>query len=172
MRKDFNGSLEAYEAAYPILRAALGAGHTTVGILLSNTGEALLALGRPEQAQSYFERALDILRNSLGPEHADLALPLKGKGLAHLSRGQPREALEPLERALVLRTQSAAASDPQEVAEIRWGLARTLRALGRDPARARALAEAAATGYRNLGSESAERVREISQWLATGTRDR
>jgi len=170
MRKDFNGSLAAYEAAYPILRAALGTGHTTVGILLSNTGEALLALDRPDQARSYFERALEILHKSLGPEHADLALPLKGLGLAYLSRGQPREALAPLERALVLRTQSAAASDPQEVAEIRWGLARTLRALGREPARARELAEAAATAYRSLGSESAERVREISRWLATGAR--
>jgi len=169
MRKDFAGSLAAYEAAYPILLTAWGAGHTTVGILLSNTGETLLALGRPEPAQSYFERALDILRKSLGPDHADLALPLKGIGLAHLSRGQPREALAPLERALVLRTQSGAASDPQEVAEIRWGLARTLRALGREPARARTLAEAAATGYRGLGSESAERVREIDRWLATAT---
>jgi len=169
MRKDFTGSLAAYEAAYPILRTA-GNAHK-VGILLSNTGETLLALGRAEPAQDYFERALDILRKSLGAEHADLALPLKGLGLAHLSRGQPREALAPLERALVLRTQSAAASDPQEIAEIRWGLARTLRALGREPARARELAEAAATAYRSLGSESAERVREISRWLATGTRD-
>jgi tetratricopeptide (TPR) repeat protein len=166
MRNDFAGSLAAYEAAYPILRAAWGSAHPTVGTLLSNTGETLLALGRPEPAQSYFERALDIKRKSLGPEHADLAYPLKGLGLALLSRGQPREALAPLERALALRTQSAAANDPQEVAEIRWGLARALRALGREPARAHELAEAAATGYRGLGSESAERVREISRWLA------
>jgi len=166
MRKNFAGSLAAYEAAYPILRAAWGSAHTTVGTLLSNTGETLLALGRPEPAKAYFERALDIKRKSLGPEHADLAYPLKGLGLAYLSRGQPREALAPLERALALRTQSAAANDPQEVAEIRWGLARALRALGRAPARARELAEAAATGYRSLGSESAERVQEISRWLA------
>jgi tetratricopeptide (TPR) repeat protein len=171
MRKDFAGSLAAYEAAYPILRAALGTGHPTVGILLSNTGETLLALARAELAQDYFARALDILRKSQGPEHADLALPLKGLGLVHLSRGQPREALAPFERALALRTQSAAANDPQELAEIRWGLARTLRALGRDPARARALAEAAAAGYRSLGSESAERVQEILRWLAAGVHD-
>jgi tetratricopeptide (TPR) repeat protein len=167
MRKDFAGSLAAYEAAYPILRVAWGATHTTVGILLSNTGETLLALGRAEPAQADFEKALDILRKSLGPDHADLALPLKGLGLAHLSRGQPREALAPLERALALRTQSAAASDPQEVAEIRWGLARALRSLGHEPARARALAEAALAAYRGLGSESAGRVQEISRWLET-----
>jgi tetratricopeptide (TPR) repeat protein len=168
MRKDFVGSLAAYEAASPVLSAAWGTAHTTVGILLSNTGETLLALGRAEPAQADFEKALDILKQRLGPDHADLALPLKGLGLAHLSRGQPRDALPPLERALTLRTQSAAASDPQEVAEIRWGLARALRMLSREPARARALAEAALTAYRGLGSESTERVREIDRWLTAG----
>jgi tetratricopeptide (TPR) repeat protein len=165
MRKDFTGSLAAYEAAYPILRAALGPAHTTVGLLLSNTGETLLALGRAEPAKANFEKALDILRSSLGPDHANLALPLKGLGLAQLSRGRPNEALAPLDRALVLRTQSAAASDPQELAEIRWGIARTLRALGRESTRAHELAEAALAGYRGLGDESVERVQEISRWL-------
>jgi eukaryotic-like serine/threonine-protein kinase len=165
MRKDFAGSLAADEAAYPILRAALGPAHTTVGLLLSNTGETLLALDRPGPAQTDFAQALDILQRSLGPDHADLALPLKGLGLAHLNRGQPRDALAPLERALALSTRPGAAGDPQELAEIRWGLARTLRALGSDPARARALAEAALTGYRSLGSESADRVQEIVRWL-------
>jgi tetratricopeptide (TPR) repeat protein len=168
MRKDFAGSLAAYEAAYPILRAALGSEHTTVGLLLSNIGETLLALGRAEAAQLEFERALATLQRSLGPDHAALASPLMGLGLAHLSRGQPDAAVPPLERALALRMQSAAAADPQELAEIRWGLARALRALGRDPARARILAEAAADGFRGLGSESADRVREISRWLAGG----
>ena len=166
MRKDFVGSLAAYEAAYPILHTAWGASHTTVGILLSNKGEALLALARPEQAEADFSTALDILQRALGPDHADLALPLKGLGLAHLSRGQAREAVAPLERALTLRTHSASANDPQEVAEIRWGLARALRALNQDPVRARDLANDALTGYRGLGSESAGRVDEISRWLA------
>jgi eukaryotic-like serine/threonine-protein kinase len=170
MRKDFAGSLAAYEAAYPILRAALGPAHTTVGILLSNTGETLLALGRAEAAQTDFAQALDILQKSLGPDHADLALPLKGLGLAQLGRGRPSDAVAPLERALALSTRSATAGDPQELAEIRWGLARALRAVGREPARARALAEAALAGYRTLGSESAGRVEEIMRWLSAGGR--
>jgi tetratricopeptide (TPR) repeat protein len=166
MRGDLAGSLAAYEAAYPILRAALGEAHTTVGLLLSNTGETLLALDRPEPARARFERALAILERGLGAEHADLALPLKGLGLARLRQGRPADALAPLERALALRTRAAAASDPQEIAELRWALARALRALGREPARARELAEAAAAGYRGLGGESAGRVQEIARWLA------
>jgi eukaryotic-like serine/threonine-protein kinase len=170
MRKDFAGSLAAYEAAYPILRAALGDAHTTVGFLLSNLGETLLALDRAEPARGHFEQALAALQRSLGPEHAHVALPLKGLGLAHLRLGRPRDALAPLERALALRTGSAVAGDPQELAEIRWALARALRALARDPARARELAEAAAAGYRGLGAESAGRVQEIARWLAAGPR--
>jgi len=169
MRKDFAGSLAAYEAAFPILRAAWGNKHTTVGILLSNTGETLLAMGRAESAQADFKQALEILQNSVGPDHADLALPLKGLGLAYLTRKQPREAVAPLERALALRTQSAAASDPQELAEIRWGLARALREVGHNSSRARALAEAALATYRGLGNESAGRVEEITRWLAAGS---
>ena len=164
MRKDFAGSLAAYEAAAPILSAALGKSHHTVGVLHSNTGETLLALGRPEAAQREFQQAVDILTDSQDADHADLALPLKGIGLAHLQRGQPLDAVAPLEQALALSIR--AAGDPQETAEIRWVLARTLRALGREPARARELATAALATYRGLGSESADRVQEITRWLA------
>jgi tetratricopeptide (TPR) repeat protein len=165
MRKDYTGSLAAYEAAYPIERAALGPTHPSVGVLLSNTGETLLALDRPERAQVDFAQALEILERALGPQHSDLAFPLKGLGLTHLRTGRARDALNPLERALAL-SEAAAAADPQELAEIRWALARALRAAGRDPARARSLAEAAKAGYRGLGSEWQDRVREIERWLA------
>jgi tetratricopeptide (TPR) repeat protein len=166
MRNDLVGSLAAYETAYPILRTSLGADHTSVGFLLSDTGETLLALGHGDRARDYFTRALDVFERRLGPDHADLAVPLKGIGLAHLKSGHPSSARVALERALALRSQSRAASDPQEVAEIRWGLARTLRVLGQDARRARELAVAARDGYRALGSEWDKRVREIDQWIA------
>jgi eukaryotic-like serine/threonine-protein kinase len=165
MRHDLAGSLAAYDAALPIMQAALGAGHTTVGILLSNTGETLLAMGRADAAQADFAQALEILQKALGPDHADLALPLKGLGLAALHRGRAAQAVAPLERALALRTRSAAASDPQELAEIWWGLARALRAVGRDPPRARELAESAVAAYGGLGPGWAPRVAEIARWL-------
>jgi len=163
MRKDFAGSLAADETAYPALSAALGPTNTTVGILLSNTGETLLALGRPEQAEGHFAKALDILQRNLGADHADLGLPLKGLGLANLSRGRPQAAIAPLERALALCLR---ANDPQELAEVRWGLARALMDSGRDAPRARELANAAREGYRDLGPESADRVAELSRWIA------
>jgi tetratricopeptide (TPR) repeat protein/predicted Ser/Thr protein kinase len=163
MRKDYKGSLAAYEAAYPILRTR--GRRDTFGFLLSNTGETLLALDRLERAQADFAQALEILETKLGPQHADLAFPLKGLGLTDLRAGRPRDALPPLERALAL-TEGAPGADPQELAEIRWALARALRAVGREPTRARALAEAAAAGYRGLGNDWKDRVREIVRWLA------
>jgi serine/threonine protein kinase/tetratricopeptide (TPR) repeat protein len=163
MRKDYKGSLAAYEAAEPILR--MHGRRDTFGFLLSNTGETLLALDQLDRAQADFAQALEILETKLGPQHADLAFPLKGLGLAQLRAGRPRDALPPLERALALN-EAAPGADPQERAEIRWALARALRAVGRDPARARALADAAAAGYRGLGNDWKDRVREIERWLA------
>jgi eukaryotic-like serine/threonine-protein kinase len=165
MRKNFAGSLEAYQLASPIMRAALGEEHSSIAVLRSNIGEALLVLGRAEAAREEFEKALRILEKSLGAEHADLALPLKGLGLAYLNGNRPGDALAPLERALSLRTRSESASDPQEIAEIRWALARALRATARTPSRAKELATAALETYRSLGPESAERAAEISRWL-------
>jgi tetratricopeptide (TPR) repeat protein len=106
LRKDFVGSLAAYEAAYPILRAALGADHVQVGMVLSNIGETLLALGRRDAAEDNFVRARAIVERALGARHLLLAFPLKGIGLAELARGRPGEAIAPLERALALRTQA------------------------------------------------------------------
>ncbi|HEY0193978.1 MAG TPA: tetratricopeptide repeat protein, partial [Kofleriaceae bacterium] len=164
LRKDFTGSLAAYREAAPLLGAALGQDATNVGVLHANIGETLLALGRDQDAEQEFAQALAILERKVGPRHAYLALPLKGLGLARLDRHQPREAIDPLERALALHAADPA-GDPQELAEVRWALARALQLVGRDPARARELAEAALAGYRALGAQSADRVAEIARWL-------
>lgn len=162
--KDYPGSLRAYEEAYDILEPSLGAGHATVGVLLSNTGETLLTLGKNDQAIASFERALAILRRTSGPEHADLALPYKGMGLGYLASHRPQEAQEPLEKAL--RLHDSAPVDPQEGAEIRWALARVLRALGEDTPRQRVLATEALKTYRALGPAWTDRVRDIERFVA------
>jgi tetratricopeptide (TPR) repeat protein len=166
MLRDYPGALAAYEAALPILRAALGVGHTTVGLLEANLGEVNLALGRVGPARAQLTRALRTLERSLGEAHPYLALPLKGLGLAALAAGRAADAIAPLERALTLSTGAPTAPDPQELAEVRWGLARALRASGRERQRARELAEAAAATYRSLGPQSAARAAAVAAWLA------
>jgi tetratricopeptide (TPR) repeat protein len=163
MQQDLAGSLAAYEEALAVLAPALGEDNVDVGLLESNLGETLLALGRVDEAVARFERALATLRRGFGPTHRELALPLKGLGLAHLARRRPADAAAALEQALALRDPRA--SDPQELAEIRWALARALAALGKEPGRQRELAGAALAAYRDLGPEWADRVQEITRWL-------
>jgi len=164
MLKDYPGSLAAYERARAILEASIGAEHVDVGILLSNIGETLLALGENEVAIQRFEQALSILRRGLGPSHAELAYPLKGLGQAQLATNHPGLARAPLEEALTL-TERASGGDPQELAEIRWALARTLAKMGVEPARRRQLAAAALGTYKTLGPEWTGRVREVARFL-------
>lgn len=164
MLKDHAGSLQAYQQARGILEASLGTEHTDVGFLLSNIGETLLALEDADAALQHFEQALAVLRKSWGPEHPNLATPLKGLGLACLARGRHALALDALEQSLALRERSGP-GDPQELAETRWALARTLAALDRAPERRRALASAALESYRSLGPEWNGRVREIARFL-------
>jgi tetratricopeptide (TPR) repeat protein/predicted Ser/Thr protein kinase len=166
MTKDYAGSLQAYQQARGILEASLGAEHNDVGFLLSNMGETLLALGDADAALQHFEKALAVLRKIWGPEHPNLATPLKGLGLACLERGRHALALDALEQALALRERSGP-GDPQELAETRWALARTLAALGRTPERRHSLASAALETYRTLGPEWSGRVREIARFLDT-----
>ena len=166
MKKDYAGSLAAYQQARGILEAALGTEHADVGLLLSNIGETLLALGDAEAALQHFERALAVLRKSWGPDHPNLATPLKGLGLACLERKRYELALDALEQSLKLRD-AAGPGDPQELAETRWALARTLGALGGQPERRRELATRALETYRTLGPEWAGRVRDISRTLAS-----
>jgi tetratricopeptide (TPR) repeat protein len=163
--RDYTGALAAYEAVYPIWSQAFGPGHPSVGLLLSNTGEALLALDRPSAAQRDFDQALAILKTALPADSPDLALPLKGLGLTRLRLGHPSEAIAPFEQALALRIRAGTIGEPAEVAEIQWGLARALRALGRDPVRAHKLALDALAGYRSLGAQLDWRAQEISQGL-------
>jgi hypothetical protein len=62
-----------------------------------------------------------------------------------LALGRTREAMPVLEQAL--RELEAEATDPLDVAGCRLSLARALAALGRDPARARALATQARAAW-------------------------
>lgn len=167
MRNDFAGALQANTDAHAILLNSFGAKHQKVGNLLSNMGEISLALGKTEEAQQNFQHALDILSARLNPDHADLAYPLKGLGQVYLARNRPQDALEPLERALSLCNSQAPVFPPHERAEVRWTLARVLRALHREPARALVLAREALAIYVKLGPQSAARAKEIERWVAT-----
>ena len=132
----------------------------------SNVGEALIELGRVDEALQRLDEAERALASV--PD----ALPTiktaydKVRGLAFLSKGDAGAALPHLERAL-----SALEREPGvslEEADTRWAMARALRLSGAAlDVRACGLAEAARERYRALGAAGTRASEDIDRWLAS-----
>ncbi|MCA9686890.1 MAG: tetratricopeptide repeat protein, partial [Myxococcales bacterium] len=161
-------ALDYQQRALAIQERQLGSDHPDVAVSLCNLGLLALELERFEEARAHFERALTIQERELGPDHVALAGSLRGLGLALLGLGVPAEALPPLERAWTLA--HAGERDPAMLAAIEFALARALwqapAGSGGDPARARALANAAETGFVDAGGEWAPELEALRSWRA------
>ncbi len=122
----------AAQAQYAQVRAAAERSGLTTGNQLpaahQGVGEALLALGRPKEAVGHFRTALTLRRQEAGlpPQSPALAPCLSGLGRALVDSGAAAEALGPLKQAL--EALPAGASDPRDVAEVQFALARALAA--------------------------------------------
>ena len=108
----------------------------------SSLGKLRAAQGRFSEALALQTTALAAWQRSLPPDHPYLAYALSGVGEAELALGRPQDALAPLERALTL-FQVDPDAPPEELAQVRFALARALRLTDQEPARARTLALAA-----------------------------
>jgi tetratricopeptide (TPR) repeat protein len=84
--------------------------------------------------------------------------------------GEVELAMHHLERALAYFEQSIALerrADPSELPLARFALARALRSSGRDPARARTLAESAKEALGKIVGDHRD-IAEIEEWLKEG----
>lgn len=152
--------------AEPLLRRSVaireqrfGPDHAKVASSLTNLAWALDTTGRCAQAVPLYDRAIAIDERAFGRDHARVASPLSGRGLCLVDR-DPAGAAVALERAARLVSDG---SDPGLLAMTRFGLARALRKLGRDAARARELAEQArAYAVEHYDREMTSR---IAAWL-------
>lgn len=159
---DLPGSLESYEAALQIHAHISGPDHPITARLHGNLGESLLALGQIDAAQASFDRALRIYERTLPMDHPDLAVPLKGRGQAALAQERAASAIDDLERALAL--QAAAGSEPLELADVRFSLARALTMSQTQPSEhALELAHLARSAYESRNMH--EQVAAIDAWL-------
>jgi tetratricopeptide (TPR) repeat protein/predicted Ser/Thr protein kinase len=161
---DFAGAIAAYERALDIAQRLYGNAHWRVGLTRSNLAEAWFAQGRDDMARREFEAAIAILERALAPDDARLALPLKGLGLVALAEHRFEQACDRLEAALRLVDGT---TDPQELADVRFALARALAGAGREAARAKELAEQAEAGFAALGL--LERRDAVARWLAAAS---
>ncbi len=137
--------LRQVERALVIGEAGFGPQHPSTGMFLSNHAELLNAVGRFEEALAPARRALAIFETETDSNDATTTFPLTALAVACLELGRVDEALPLLERATtILEHQSM---KPAQRGEVHFALARALRAGGREPDRARALAARARSEY-------------------------
>jgi eukaryotic-like serine/threonine-protein kinase len=103
-----------------------------------------------------------ILAKALGPDHPYTAMALFGIGEADVNLGRPAKAIPTLERALTIRAVPGA-TDPLDLAETKYTLARALWDAKRDRARARTLATEARRLFEDSDDKDAARV--VDEWL-------
>ena len=135
----------------------LGRDHPDLGYTLSNLGMSERDAGQLGDAERDLRRAVAIWERSVGPEHAMLMYPRAALGRVALDRGKPQQAVPWLEAA---RT-GTVSTDPVELAELDFLLARALWEGDGDRGRAIALARAAAPVLR----ASDDLAAEAAAWL-------
>jgi tetratricopeptide (TPR) repeat protein len=163
MRGEYEIALAQHKEALADLEKALGPEHPETGMCLYKMGEALMGLGRYNEALALDQKALAVVEKALGGESLGVAAVLVGIGRAHVGAGEPEKAIEPLERAIRLRT--ARPSDPKDLAEARFALARAKWGANRDGGSARQLASEARETFAR-STHLKDRLAAVDAWLA------
>jgi hypothetical protein len=135
-------------------RPQIAIAHLYLGSALNEQGRFAEALPECIAAQAPFATIFGASSDMVGAT-------LKCQGDALIGLGKP--AVEVLEHALALIDDGS--SDPGEVADARFSLARALTAAHREPARAKALAIAARDELRGAGDAVAPTLAAVEAWL-------
>ncbi len=131
-----------------------------VAVATSNLGDALLGLGRHDEARKHYERAIELIGDMMGEGSRVMAEARKGLGLVALAEGDRGQALRQLRRAMDIL--NAFAHDPLLSADVHFALAQARWPT--DQAHSRELAERALAGYANSGLH--RQRQRIVDWLA------
>ena len=154
-------ALEAQLEALRIHEATQTPDPSQLALAENNLAQTYLALDRPAEALAAATRALTLYEGALGPAHRSNAIALMLIGEAELALDHPEPARAAFERAVAIR--EAKPGPKQQLADARFALAQALTQLGED-ASARALADAAAAGYREAGPEHASALAAVEAW--------
>jgi tetratricopeptide (TPR) repeat protein/predicted Ser/Thr protein kinase len=150
------------ERALAAQERRLGPDHPDISYTLDRLADVMGEQHHLADAVSLIERSVAIRRKAFGPRHVMTLQTLAYLGQTYLDLGRPVDALAALEPASALST--AAKEDAEEVAVAEFALARALRANGRDPARARALAVRARARWAERDRKDS--VARVDRWLA------
>jgi serine/threonine-protein kinase len=149
-------AVTVFERVLAIREKTLGPDHPLTADALENMGCALVRARRLDDAGPILKRALTLQEKAHGASHPELDESLYCLGELALARGKPDEAMPVLEHALALH---GAMREPF----IEIALAEALSHLGRDPSRARELAERAKARFERIGHR--EGLERATRWL-------
>jgi tetratricopeptide (TPR) repeat protein/predicted Ser/Thr protein kinase len=166
-RGDLERATELHRRALEIREATLGPDHPRVGFSMHGLAQVARARGELSSAGTFARRALMIWEQTLGATHPDVGAALLVLGEITLEQGDAAEAVVHLERAATIWDEGH--SRPEELATLRFTLARALAAAAADQAspRARELAQQAANTLRAGPAPLRARLPEIELWLDT-----
>ncbi len=164
-RDELHEAMQQIERALAIADPGFGPEHPVTAMFMSNHAELLNAFGRFEEACTHATRALAIFEVETESDGAATTFPLTALAVAHLELGRFQQALPMLERACAIREDKV--TDSVQLGEVHFALARALRAAGREPERARALAIRARAEYAQSapGPAVARELAKIDAWL-------
>ncbi|MEM7155497.1 MAG: serine/threonine-protein kinase [Myxococcota bacterium] len=162
-QQKYEEAAAAYKKSLSIKEKILGGEHLSVADIWENLGSALGSLGKYDEAKAAHERALGAYEKAEGPEHMDVADSLVWLATATLGQGDLATTRTHAERALAIL--EASGEEPERCADARFLLARVLWSDRPQRARARALAQEAATAFAEAGESSEEQLAETKQWL-------
>jgi serine/threonine protein kinase/tetratricopeptide (TPR) repeat protein len=157
--KDYSRALDHFEIGHAMQLRLLGAEHPDLVETLSIGASLACKTKELEKGRTAAERAV-ALAEKMQPEHPRLVLALTRLGQCQLALGSARDAAATFERAM----SRGQPSDPVEVAVIRLGLARSLRALRKDRERTLQLLATAREHLREAGPRSIEISRDLDSF--------
>ena len=115
-----------YRSALEQLRRTLPEGHMAIARTVFNLGEALLALGLPDQARPLLEESLESFAARLGSDHVMLSWPQIYLAEIAEKRGDLDRAESLLRRAVALREAAAAKLEAKDLSAASAALAEFL----------------------------------------------
>jgi serine/threonine-protein kinase len=155
--KDYPAALLHLRKSLPALKKKIGIGTPRYAAALSNVAYAESNVGSYAQALEHYRESLAIYER----EHkGDIDFNLIGMGECQLALARPAAAVPILERALRLESEEKA--DSEDIAEVKFLLARALAASNQDRARARRLALEARGAYKPT---QVQEIAAIDAWL-------
>jgi eukaryotic-like serine/threonine-protein kinase len=163
-RKSFAAALALYRDALALRRRHLGDDHYQIGVNEGSIADALVGLGRYDEAMTHVREAERIFGRGSAREQAAQAWIRTVHGEVLVGQRQFATAASVLE-ATLLQLEAIGPADLGNAARAAWALARALHGLGKDPDRVRRLAEQARDQFAKLGPPEARNRDTVEQFL-------